>query len=101
MKTAIIQIIFIIASVFLFQEQSAAQDIHFSQFSETPLLRNPALAGIFSGDVRVQGVFRNQWNSVTVPYQTSSLNAEYKLPVGNGDDFLTYLTSVKALLLFN
>ncbi len=66
-----------------------AQDIHFSQFSETPLLRNPALAGIFSGDLRIQGVYRNQWNSVTVPYQTSSLNAEYKLPVGNGDDFLT------------
>jgi type IX secretion system PorP/SprF family membrane protein len=89
MKTALIQTIFVITSVFLFQQQSAGQDIHFSQFSETPLLRNPALAGIFSGDVRVQGVFRNQWNSVTVPYQTSSLNAEYKLPVGNGDDFLT------------
>lgn len=66
-----------------------AQDIHFSQFFETPLLRNPALAGIFSGDFRIQAVYRNQWNSVTVPYQTTSLNAEYKLPVGHGDDFLT------------
>jgi type IX secretion system PorP/SprF family membrane protein len=66
-----------------------SQDIHFSQFSETPLLRNPALAGIFTGDVRIQAVFRNQWNSVTVPYQTSSLNGEYKLPVGHGDDFIT------------
>ena len=71
------------------QNKGFAQDIHFSQFSETPLLRNPALAGIFSGDVRVQAVFRSQWNSVTVPFQTSSLNAEYKLPVGHGDDFLT------------
>lgn len=66
-----------------------AQDIHFSQFFETPLLRNPALAGIFSGDVRVQAVYRNQWNSVTVPYQTGSFNGEYKLPVGTGDDYLT------------
>lgn len=66
-----------------------AQDIHFSQFFETPLLRNPALAGIFSGDIRVQAVYRNQWNSVTVPYQTGSFNAEYKVPVGRGDDFLT------------
>jgi type IX secretion system PorP/SprF family membrane protein len=66
-----------------------AQDIHFSQFSETPLLRNPALAGLFSGDLRIQGVYRNQWNSVTVPYQTGSLNAEYKLPVGHSDDYLT------------
>ena len=65
------------------------QDIHFSQFFETPLLRNPALAGIFSGDIRLQAVYRTQWNSVTIPYQTGSLNGEYKLPVGNKDDFLT------------
>ena len=65
------------------------QDIHFSQFFETPLLRNPALAGIFSGDVRVQSVFKSQWNSVTTAYQTGSFNGEYKLQVGKGDDFLT------------
>ncbi len=65
------------------------QDIHFSQFFETPLLRNPALAGIFTGDLRLQAVYRTQWNSVTVPYQTGSLNGEYKLPVGRGNDFLT------------
>ncbi len=68
---------------------AAAQDIHFSQFFETPLLRNPALAGIFTGDIRLQAVYRTQWNSVTVPYQTGSLNGEYKLPVGKGNDFLT------------
>jgi type IX secretion system PorP/SprF family membrane protein len=66
-----------------------SQDIHFSQFFETPLLRNPALAGIFSGDIRVQAVYRNQWNSVTTAYQTGSFNAEYKKPIGRGDDFLT------------
>lgn len=65
------------------------QDIHFSQFFETPLLRNPALAGIFSGDLRIQGVIRSQWNSVTVPYQTGSFNAEYKLPMGSSNDFLS------------
>jgi len=66
-----------------------SQDIHFSQFFETPLLRNPALAGIFSGDIRIQTVYRTQWNSVTTPYQTGSLNGEYKKPVGRGDDFIT------------
>lgn len=66
-----------------------AQDLHFSQFYEAPLLRNPALAGLFEGDVRVQMVYRNQWASVTNPYQTGSLNGEYKLPVGKGDDFVT------------
>jgi type IX secretion system PorP/SprF family membrane protein len=66
-----------------------AQDIHFSQFFETPILRNPSLAGIFTGDVRVQAVYREQWNSITNAYKTGSLNAEYKMPVGKGDDFLT------------
>ena len=70
-------------------DSAFSQDIHFSQFSETPLLRNPALAGIFSGDLRIQGVYRTQWNSVTVPYQTGSLNGEYKLPIGHSNDFLS------------
>jgi type IX secretion system PorP/SprF family membrane protein len=66
-----------------------AQDIHFSQFFEAPLLRNPSLAGIFSGDIRVQGVYRDQWNSITNAYRTGSLNAEYKKHIGRSDDFLT------------
>lgn len=66
-----------------------AQDIHFSQFSEAPLWRNPSLAGIFTGDVRVQAVYRDQWNSVTNAYRTGSVNAEYKLPVGKVNDFVT------------
>ena len=66
-----------------------SQDIHFSQFFEAPLLRNPSLAGIFTGDVRVQAVYRDQWNSFTNAYRTGSLNAEYKMPVGGSDDFLT------------
>jgi type IX secretion system PorP/SprF family membrane protein len=67
----------------------SAQDLHFSQFFETPLLCNPALAGIFTGDYRIQGVYRDQWNSFTNAYRTGSFNGEYKLPVGKTDDFLT------------
>lgn len=66
-----------------------AQDAHFSQFTEAPLLRNPSLAGLFAGDVRVQGVYRNQWGSVTVPYVNGAFNAEYKQPIGSGADFIT------------
>jgi type IX secretion system PorP/SprF family membrane protein len=69
--------------------QVNAQDIHFSQFFEAPLLRNPSLAGIYEGDIRVQGVYRDQWNSVTNAYRTGSLNGEYKMPVGRGNDFIT------------
>lgn len=69
--------------------QLKAQDLHFSQFFEAPLLRNPSLAGIFTGDYRVQGVYRDQWNSFTNAYRTGSLNAELKMPVGKGDDYIT------------
>src|SRR6476620_4490817 len=70
-------------------ENSYSQDIHFSQFFEAPLLRNPSLAGIFTGDIRVQAVYRDQWNSVTNAYRTGSLNAEYKMPIGKANDFIT------------
>jgi type IX secretion system PorP/SprF family membrane protein len=89
MKKGLLKPLLLFFILLLAVVQGYTQDIHFSQFFETPLLRNPALAGIFSGDIRVQAVYRNQWNSVTTPYQTGSLNAEYKKPIGKGDDFLT------------
>lgn len=88
MKTKVPGLVCGIAMLFSTQNLFS-QDIHFSQFYEAPLLRNPSLAGLFSGDIRVQGVYRNQWQSVTVPFQTTSLNAEYKMPVGHGEDFMT------------
>lgn len=78
----------VVGLVFLFV-QSSAQDIHFSQFYETALLRNPALAGIFTGDYRIEAVYRNQWNSVTIPYQTGALSGEIKFPVGQKYDYIT------------
>lgn len=66
-----------------------SQDIHLSQFYETPLLRNPALAGIFTGDYRVDAVYRNQWASVTIPYQTGALSGEARFPIGNDHDYIT------------
>jgi type IX secretion system PorP/SprF family membrane protein len=89
MKNILQKGFFYILIALTFSYSGYSQDIHFSQFFETPLLRNPALAGIFTGDLRIQGVYRSQWSSVTVPYQTGSLNAEYKLPMGNSNDFLS------------
>jgi len=67
-----------------------AQDINFSQFYEMPLLRNPALAGTYRGDVRFTTAFRNQWNSVTTPYKTTALGTELKFGVSqNSNDYLS------------
>lgn len=78
------------ALLFLLPYVIHAQDIHFSQFFEAPLLRNPSLAGLFDGDVRLQLVYRDQWKSVTPnSFRTASFNGEYKMPVGEGDDYFT------------
>lgn len=69
---------------------ASSQDINFSQFYDIPLLRNPSLAGLFAGDIRITGAYRNQWQSVTVPYRTFALGGEFKKPIGNSDDFFTY-----------
>src|SRR5436305_12477849 len=68
----------------------AQQDLHFSQFYEFPLLRNPALAGIFNGNFRFTAGYRNQWQSVTVPYRTMIVSGECKVLGGlNTGDFVT------------
>ncbi len=73
----------------LFAYSLQAQDYTFSQFYEQPLLRNPALAGLFTGDLRVSLSYRDQWSSVTVPYRTTSMNIEHKVPVGSKQDLIT------------
>ncbi len=49
---------------------SYAQDIHFSQFYYSPMNINPALTGVFPQDIRFSGIYRKQWESVSVPYMT-------------------------------
>jgi len=76
-------IVIVLVLVFCLSIKLHAQDFTFSQFYESPLLRNPALAGVYEGDLRINGTFRNQWQSITVPYKTEALSVEAKFPVGN------------------
>lgn len=55
-----------------------AQDIHFSQFYENAIIRNPGLTGIFSGDVKGGINYRTQWNQISVPFTTVLASAEYR-----------------------
>jgi type IX secretion system PorP/SprF family membrane protein len=59
-----------------------AQDIHFSQFYDNPILRNPALTGIFSGDYKAGVDYRSQWADISVPYQTVLASFETRIPLG-------------------
>lgn len=56
-----------------------AQDIHFSQFYNSPLNLNPACTGAIDGNIRGVLNYRNQWNSVAVPFVTSSVSVDGKM----------------------
>jgi type IX secretion system PorP/SprF family membrane protein len=58
-----------------------AQDLHFSQFFNSPLTTNPANTGFIpDADYRVGAHYRNQWSAVmTVPYKTSSIFGDAQL----------------------
>jgi len=58
-----------------------AQQLHFSQYFNTPLLINPANTGFNPDyDYRLGGTYRNQWSNVmTNPYKTMSLWGDAQL----------------------
>jgi len=71
-------IISIIVSCFL-AKYSHAQDIHFSQYLNSPLNLNPALSGFSNAKYRFILNHRSQWASVTVPYKTYSAAMDMQL----------------------
>lgn len=69
----------------------AQADIHFSQFYETSILRNPALTGVFADDYKFGVYYRNQWSSITYPYQTFLASAETHVSISHSsNDFLSF-----------
>ncbi|MBN9482917.1 MAG: PorP/SprF family type IX secretion system membrane protein [Bacteroidetes bacterium] len=61
--------------------EAKAQDIHFSQFYENAILRNPALTGIFSGDYKAGVNYRTQWSNISAPFKTILASAETRVAV--------------------
>jgi type IX secretion system PorP/SprF family membrane protein len=66
-----------------------AQDIHFSQFYETSILRNPSLTGLFADDYKVAALYRNQWSSISKPFQTGMVNIESRFLLNEVNDYLS------------
>ncbi len=64
-----------------------AQDIHFSQNYATPLYINPAMTGLYNGDMRFTADYRSQWASLSssVDAQTLTMSLDAKLIEGIGD----------------
>lgn len=72
-----------------------SQDPHFSQYRMTPLLLNPARAGL-GLDMRAQASYRQQWKSVATPFSTAAFSFDMnatrkkkrKADIGIGVQFL-------------
>ncbi|MBL4706189.1 MAG: PorP/SprF family type IX secretion system membrane protein [Flavobacteriales bacterium] len=55
------------------------QDLHFSQIYNSPLTLNPALTGLFIGDLRACINFKDQWRSVGKTYRTYAVSYDQGL----------------------
>ncbi len=60
-----------------------AQDQHFSMLDLDPMLFNPAYSGFFDGAGRFGVVYRNQWASVSKPFQTITASGELSIMRSN------------------
>lgn len=81
---------FLIIGILLWGCQAISQDIHYSQFFNSPLNLNPALTGIYNGDVRVHANYKEQWASVPVGYTSGDLGLDMKHRIGEKGSFLGY-----------
>ena len=78
-----IKILFLPVLLAMLSVEAWGQDLHFSQYYNTPLLVNPANTGFNPDfDFRAGVNYRNQWASVGSPYKTTSAWGDVKL-LGN------------------
>lgn len=68
-------VLVMLSCVVCFCYQATAQDMHFSQWFNSPLTTNPANTGFIpDADYRLGVNYRNQWSSImSVPYKTMSI----------------------------
>lgn len=73
LKNSIIAAICIVVSL-----ETRAQDFHFSQFRETPMLINPAQTAL-QKDIRIILNYKDQWKTVASPYKTYAVSGEFAI----------------------
>ncbi len=72
--------------IFLINISVKGQDIHYSQFYNSPLNLNPANTGVFNGDERFMASYKSQARAVPVPWTTFSGQYDRKFYLGNSDN---------------
>jgi type IX secretion system PorP/SprF family membrane protein len=71
MKDIILGIILLLLSY-----HSKSQDVNSSQFYSVPSNINPAFTGFFNNDYFVAATYKNQWSSISAPFQTVGATAQ-------------------------
>jgi len=79
---------FSLAFLLLAAQITAAQDVLTVPFKVAPLTINPALTGMFNGNLRISAAYQNQWQSVTVPYVTVAVGADMPVAVAKNGNYL-------------
>jgi len=63
-----------------------SQDVKFSQYFTSPLTVNPALCGLYNGQYRLMGNYRNQWQEIMYPYTSATFSAESQIHAKISED---------------
>lgn len=56
----------------------SGQDVHYSQYFNSPFNLNPGLVGVFDGNIRLHGNYRFQWNRPDTDYRSLDVGADMK-----------------------
>ena len=65
--------------LFLIPLGLSAQDIHYTQLQQQPMLLNPSYAGMFQGWERVGVSHKSQWVSAGTKFYTTTIAADLNL----------------------
>lgn len=63
----------------LYGNNVLSQDVHYSQFYQSPLFLNPALTGNYEGSWRVMDSYRQQWTAISPPYVSNALGYDQQM----------------------
>ena len=70
MKRIVLYAFSVTVAITGFKRVNAQVDPHFTQYYIHTSWLNPAMTGLFDGDYRIAGIYRNQWGNVGSPFST-------------------------------
>jgi hypothetical protein len=67
----------LIGTLFMLMTELKCQDVHFSQFSQNPMMLNQAYTGMYEGNYRFNLNYRSQWATIGNGYETYAASTDY------------------------